>query len=214
MLGPDQFLPTAQRGALLRELDRWVLRAAAREAATWPDHCGYPVSVAVNLAGLLPGDPEFAAIVTAAVNDANLPWNRLVLELVETCLVELPPSTLAVMDDLVSRGVRFAVDDFGTGYSSLARLKSMPTQIVKVDRAFVAGVARDPADFALARAVVEIARAMGRRCVAEGVESADQYHVLRGIKVDAYQGWLFAKPLDGAALREMIAGAALPTPQG
>ena len=214
LLGPDQFLPTAQRGAMLRELDRWVLRAAAQEAATWPDHCGYPVSVAVNLAGLLPGDPEFAAIVTAAVNEANLPWNRLVLELVETCLVELPPSTLAVMDDLVARGVRFAVDDFGTGYSSLARLKAMPTQIVKVDRAFVAGVARDPADFALARAVVEIARAMGRRCVAEGVESADQYHVLRGIKVDAYQGWLFARPLGSVALREMIAGAALPTPQG
>ncbi|WP_308259472.1 EAL domain-containing protein [Pseudonocardia sp. H11422] len=212
MISPADFLPVAQRGGLLRELDQWVLRTAAREAATWPLHHGRRIAVAVNLAGLLPGDTDFLADVTATVSDAGLAWDRLVLELVETSLVALPPHALAAMAELVERGVRFAVDDFGTGYSSLARLKDLPAQTVKVDRAFVTGVGTDPADFAVARAVVDMARAMGRTTVAEGVETAEQFHVLRGIGVDAYQGWLFARSLRAEAMRELLAGGRLPTP--
>jgi len=209
LIGPPDFLPVAQRSGLLRELDLWVLRAATREAARWPDP---DVSVAVNLAGLLPGDPDFLASVSDAVRDAGLPWHRLVLELVETSLVALPPAALAAMAELVGRGVRFAVDDFGTGYSSLARLTELPAQVVKVDRAFVAGIADDPAAFAVARAVVDMARAMGRATVAEGVETAEQFHLLRGIGVDAYQGWLFAPALPAGDLRELLAGDRLPVP--
>jgi diguanylate cyclase (GGDEF)-like protein/PAS domain S-box-containing protein len=193
MLAPDVFLPVAEQGGLLRELDRWVLRTALRQAAAWPTPGGRPVGVAVNLAGLLPGDPEFLDIVANAVLQAGIDWDRVVLELVETSLVDLPSRTLTAMADLVGRGVRFAVDDFGTGYSSLARLKDLPAQIIKVDRRFVAGVGSDPSDFAVASAVVDMSRAMGRICVAEGVETATQFHVLRGMGVDAYQGWLFSK---------------------
>ncbi|MHA6792961.1 EAL domain-containing protein [Pseudonocardia bannensis] len=212
MISPADFLPVAQRGGLLRDMDLWVLRTAAREAASWPAHHERRIAVAVNLAGLLPGDVDFLAAVTAAVTDAGLAWDQLVLELVETSLVALPPHALAAMAELVERGVRFAVDDFGTGYSSLARLKELPAQTVKVDRAFVTGVGTDPADFAVARAVVDMARAMGRTTVAEGVETAEQFHVLRGIGVDAYQGWLFARSLPAEAIRELLASGRLPTP--
>jgi diguanylate cyclase (GGDEF)-like protein len=212
VIPPCDFLPVAQRSGLLRDLDLWVLTTAVTEAATWPAHRGHCPAVAVNLAGLLPGDTDFLAAVTAIVERSGLAWDRLVLELVETSLVALPPHALAAMDSLVRRGVRFAVDDFGTGYSSLARLKELPAQTVKVDRAFVTGIAEDPADFAVARAVVDMARAMGRSTVAEGVETAEQFHVLRGIGVDAYQGWLFARPLPPAALRETLESGRLATP--
>ena len=212
LIPPGDFLPIAQRGGLLRELDEWVLRTACREAAGWPEHGGRPVAVAVNLAGLLPGDPEFRATVTGIVEAAGLPWDRLVLEVVETSLVALPAHALAAMDRLVQCGVRFAIDDFGTGYSSLARLKELPAQIVKVDRAFVRGVATDPADFAVARAVVDMAKAMGRSTVAEGVETTDQYHVLRGVGVEAHQGWLFARSLPPRQLRELLAGGRVAVP--
>jgi EAL domain-containing protein (putative c-di-GMP-specific phosphodiesterase class I) len=214
VIPPGEFLPIAQRGGLLRELDDWVLRTACREAAGWPEHGGRPVAVAVNLAGLLPGDPEFRATVTDIVESAGLPWDRLVLEVVETSLVALPAHALAAMERLVQRGVRFAIDDFGTGYSSLARLKELPAQIVKVDRAFVRGVATDPADFAVARAVVDMAKAMGRSTVAEGVETTEQYHVLRGVGVDAQQGWLFARSLPPQQLRELLAGGRVAVPAG
>ena len=118
------------------------------------------------------------------------------------------------MDELAGLGVRFAVDDFGTGYSSLSRIKDLPAQIVKVDRSFVREISSDPADFAVARAVVQMASAMGRYCVAEGVETAEQFHILRDMGVDAYQGWLFARALEPAALRTVLAGDAYPVPAG
>jgi len=212
LIPPGEFLPVAQRSGLLRELDRWVLRTAAAEAAGWPEAEGRTPAVAVNLAGLLPGDVDFASEVRDAVVGGGLPWDRLVLELVETSLVALPPHALAAMAGLAEQGVRFAVDDFGTGYSSLARLKELPAQTVKVDRAFVTGVADDPVDFAVARAVVDMAHAMGRNTVAEGVETAEQFHVLRGIGVDAYQGWLFSRPLAPEQVRALLATGRLETP--
>ncbi|MFD9704723.1 EAL domain-containing protein [Lentzea sp. NPDC059081] len=213
LLPPDVFLPVAEQGDLMRELDRWVLRTALKEAATWPAPDGRPVSVAVNLAGLVPGDPEFVDIVSTAIMESGVPWERVVLELVETAFVDLPSRVRQSMDELVKRGVQFAVDDFGTGYSSLARLKDLPAQIIKVDRRFVSGVGNDSSDFAVARAVVDMARAMGRKCVAEGVETATQFHVLRGVGVDAYQGWLFSRPVPPKEFRAVLALGPLHIPR-
>jgi len=213
LIPPSEFLPVAQRSGLLRELDLWVLRTATREAASWPEHQGRRPSIAVNLAGLLPADIDFLPIISDIVTASGLAFERLVLELVETSLVALPPHARAAMAQLVARGVRFAVDDFGTGYSSLGRLKELPAQTVKVDRAFVTDIADDPVDFAVARAVVDMARAMGRSTVAEGVETAEQFHRLRSIGVDAYQGWLFAKALPPAELRRLLSGDRMTTPE-
>jgi diguanylate cyclase (GGDEF)-like protein/PAS domain S-box-containing protein len=213
LLPPDVFLPVAEQGDLMRDLDRWVLRTALREASTWPTHNGRSVSVAVNLSGLVPGDAEFVDIVADTIAEAGIPWNRVVLELVETALVDLPSRVRQSMDELVQRGVQFAVDDFGTGYSSLARLKDLPAQIIKVDRRFVSGVGNDSSDFAVARAVVDMARAMGRKCVAEGVETATQFHVLRGVGVDAYQGWLFSRPVPAKEFRAVLALGPLHIPR-
>jgi len=213
MLPPEVFLPVAEQGDLMRELDRWVLRTALREARGWPAPNGRQVAVAVNLAGLVPGAPDFVDTVAAAVAESGLPWDRLVLELVETALVDLPSRTRQSMAELVERGVRFAVDDFGTGYSSLARLKELPAQIVKVDRRFVSGVGVDPSDFAVARAVVDMARAMGRVCVAEGVETDTQFHVLRGLGVDAYQGWLFSRSVPPREFRAVLGLGPLHVPR-
>ncbi|MET1073163.1 MAG: EAL domain-containing protein [Umezawaea sp.] len=213
LLPPDVFLPVAEQGDLMRDLDRWVLRTALREASTWPAPNGKPVSIAVNLSGLVPGDTEFVDIVADTIAEAGIPWNRVVLELVETALVDLPSRVRQSMDELVQRGVQFAVDDFGTGYSSLARLKDLPAQIIKVDRRFVSGVGNDSSDFAVARAVVDMARAMGRKCVAEGVETATQFHVLRGVGVDAYQGWLFSRPVPAKEFRAVLALGPLHIPR-
>ncbi len=202
MLSPGVFLPVAEQGDLMRELNRWVLRTALREARDWVTRDGRPIAVAVNLAD--PGESDFVATVASAVVESGLPWDRLVVELVETTLIDLPSATRQAMVELVERGVRFAVDDFGTGYSSLARLKELPAHIVKLDRRFVSGVGVDPSDFAVARAVVDMARAMNRVCVAEGVETAIQFDVLRELGVDAYQGWLFSRALPAPDFRALL----------
>jgi diguanylate cyclase (GGDEF)-like protein/PAS domain S-box-containing protein len=209
LLSPGEFLPIAEQGDLLRDLDRWVLRTALREARRWPEQ----VAVAINLSGLVPGDAEFVDVVADAVTESGVAWTRVVLELVETSLVDLPARSRVAMAELVSRGVRFAVDDFGTGYSSLARLKDLPAQIIKVDRRFVAGVGTDPSDFAVVRAVVDMARAMGRRCVAEGVETASQFTILRDVGVDAYQGWLLSRPIPEKDIRALLKLGAVRVPE-
>ncbi|MGH3622501.1 MAG: putative bifunctional diguanylate cyclase/phosphodiesterase [Sciscionella sp.] len=213
LISPDVFLPIAEQGDLLRDMDRWVLRKALTDAASWPAPDGRAISVAVNLAVLVPGDSGFMDAVADAIAESGIDSDRVILELVETSLVDLPSRSLSAMASLAEQGVRFAVDDFGTGYSSLARLKELPAQIIKVDRMFVAGVGDDPSDFAVARAVVEMARAMGRSCVAEGVETATQFNVLRVVGVDAYQGWLFSRAVPPRELRELLKRGHLHVPR-
>ncbi|MER5269180.1 EAL domain-containing protein, partial [Actinosynnema sp. NPDC002837] len=123
-----------------------------------------------------------------------------------------PSRVRQAMGELVERGIRFAVDDFGTGYSSLARLRDLPAQIIKVDRRFVSGVGNDRSDLAVARAVVDMARALGRTCVAEGVETATQFDVLRELGADAFQGWLFSRPVPAEDIRSLLAMSPLHAP--
>ncbi|GAB3909357.1 hypothetical protein GCM10029964_110780 [Kibdelosporangium lantanae] len=212
LLSPGQFLVVAEQGDMLRDLDRWVLRTALKEAKSWPAVDGRQVSVAINLAGLVPGDPEFVDVVATAIAGSGVESERVVLELVETAFVDLPSRSRTAMAELVARGVRFAVDDFGTGYSSLARLRDLPAQIIKVDRRFVAGIGTDPLDFAVARAVVDLARAMGRSCVAEGVETDTQFTMLRDVGVDAYQGWLLSRAVPPEEFRALLALGPLHVP--
>ncbi|GAB2761591.1 hypothetical protein GCM10027174_42760 [Salinifilum aidingensis] len=201
MLTPGTILPVAEQADLLRELDCWVLRTALREAATWPAAGGQPPAVAVNLAQLLPTDPRFVEDVTGIIAESGISPDRVVLEMLETELVELTPAAHRAMTELAEHGVRFAIDDFGTGYSSLARLKDMPAQAVKLDRRFVASVDDSTVDHAIARAVTDIASVLNRTCVAEGVETTSQLHTLTELGVDLYQGYLFSHPLPAAELR-------------
>jgi diguanylate cyclase (GGDEF)-like protein/PAS domain S-box-containing protein len=214
LLAPDAFLSIAAEGDLMRELDKWVLRTALREAVNWPQRDGRAPSVAINLSALLPGSPGFTQVVSKAIAEADIDPSRVILELVETSLIALPSESRTAMSELVAIGVRFAVDDFGTGYSSLARLKELPAQIIKVDRRFVSGVGKDASDTAVARAVVEMARAMGRSCVAEGVERATQFHALRQVGVDAFQGWLFSRPKPAKEFGVLLAKGPLGVPRG
>ncbi|WP_344127674.1 putative bifunctional diguanylate cyclase/phosphodiesterase [Saccharopolyspora halophila] len=201
---PNIVLDVAAEGGMLADLDACVLRTALREAADWPTSGGKPVKVSVNLSGLRPEMPDFTDIVRTAIDDTGIAADRVVLEMVETVLAQLGPEPRQAMTSLVDEGVQFAVDDFGTGYSSLARIKEMPTQIIKLDRMFVSGVGSDSDDLGITRAVTELARTLGRYCIAEGIETNPQHHLLRAVGVDAYQGYLFTHPLPADEFRAYV----------
>ena len=204
-LSPGLILAAAEQGDLTRELDRWVLRTALAEATSWVAARGAAApAVAVNLGALLPGDPDFLDEITRLVADSGLPPDRLVLEVVETAVVDLTPQAYAAMTELADRGVRFALDDFGTGYSTLSRLKDLPVHVLKLDRTFVTAIDTDPVDHAIARAIITMTHATGRTCVAEGIETPEQLHVLKDLDVDFYQGFLFARPLPAEQLRQHL----------
>ncbi len=204
LLTPDLILRIAEKGGLLMDLDRWVLRTALREATEWRSAHDRSPGVAVNLSGLGPDIPDFAEEISAAIGASGISPDRVVLEMVESSLVDLPALPRENLRSLARTGVRIAMDDFGTGYSSLARLKDLPTQILKLDQRFVRGMDTDKADLGIARAVVELARAMGRASIAEGVENATQHELLTTLGVDGYQGFLFSPALPPEQFRRLL----------
>ena len=204
MLSPAVLLPVAEHGNLLGELDRWVLRTALEEAAHWsaPDH--RPIDIAVNLSELPSSDPNLLDDIAGLITESGIDPHRVILELTETAVLNLHPWQQQAMTALSDTGVRFAIDDFGTGYSSLARLQDLPAQIIKLDRTFLPETDNDTTACAITQAIVDLCRATGHRCLAEGVETPTQLHLLEPLGIAAYQGWLFSPALPAPDFRQTL----------
>ncbi|MEV4645175.1 EAL domain-containing protein [Saccharopolyspora sp. NPDC049357] len=211
LLSPGTILPVAERAGMLADLDAWVLGRALRDAATWPvPPGGKPVSVAVNVAELMPGDPAFNQLLERLVSETGIAWDRIVIELVETAIVDVPSRMHDSMNDLRTLGVRFSIDDFGTGYSSLTRVRDFPAQAIKIDRTFVQDITTSRVDRMLVSTITDLAAALDCVTVAEGVETREQFEILRSMEVDAYQGWLFSKAVPGPDLAQLVEAGPIP----
>jgi diguanylate cyclase (GGDEF)-like protein/PAS domain S-box-containing protein len=223
LVPPAEFVPLAEATDLVLPLGRWVLQTACRAAAAWPRAAGADgVPVSVNVSGRQLQRPGFVEDVAEALRASGLPARRLVLEVTESVLLADLDTALKRLEALRALGVRVALDDFGTGYSSLAYLQRLPVDVLKIDRTFTADVTAGGKRAALARAVVTLADTLGLRTVAEGVETDEQDAELRTLGCDYGQGYLYARPLGGAAFVEFLAarsgggaapGAALDAPR-
>ncbi|MGH3662428.1 MAG: putative bifunctional diguanylate cyclase/phosphodiesterase [Micromonosporaceae bacterium] len=204
LLPPSAILSAAKDGNLLRDLDRWVLRTALAEAATWPASGQRPVSVAVNLASLLPDDPAFLGSIRQIVAESGIDPHNVVLEIVETAMMGMSDDAKGPMRALIDTGIRFAVDDFGMGESSLSRFRDFPTQIIKLSGRFISRTPPDAVDAAIIRSVIDLARGTGRSAVVEHVATSGQFRLLKQLDFDAYQGFLFSRPLPARDLRTRL----------
>ena len=189
---PAEFIPIAEESGAIIGLGRWVLGQACAAAAGWPGEAAPIVSVNVSVVQLLRSD--FPADVSAALQASGLPAHRLEVEVTESVFAADAERLEAALGGLRALGVRIAIDDFGTGYSSLAYLHRLQVDAVKIDQSFVRRIDGD-AGCSIVTAIVSIARSFGIACVAEGVESAEQYLKLRELGVDLGQGWYFGKPM-------------------
>ncbi len=207
---PLAFVPVAEETGLILAIGEWVLREACREARAW--HSEFPrglaPAVAVNLSGRQLQEPGFADQVAAVLAETGLPADALVLEITESILMKDRDRAAERLRELKALGVGIAVDDFGTGYSSLTSLRSFPVDILKIDKAFVDDVGRDPEAAQLARAIVELGRTMHLSTVAEGIESIDQCDVMRTSACALGQGYLFSWPVEAVQLRVLLADGA------
>ncbi len=208
-VSPVEFIPLVETSGLVGMLTTTVLERALHDCAGWMD-AGRPVGVAVNLSARSLADPAIVAQVAAALGTSGVPARRLTLEITESSVMDSHGRAVAVLRELRKLGVRLSIDDFGTGYSSLGYVKGLPVHELKVDKAFVEEIDRDPADRAVVRAVVEIARAFGLVTVAEGVEDVRQLETLTGIGVDEVQGFVFARPMSAAGTGEWLRSRLVP----
>jgi diguanylate cyclase (GGDEF)-like protein/PAS domain S-box-containing protein len=210
LLTPAEFIQLAEDTGLVVPLGAWVLRQACRDLTEVLDRGGLgdtppDLVVSVNLSARQLSTPGLVPMVESVLAEHGLaPW-RLCFEITESVLMDDVELAIAVLSDLRALGVRLAIDDFGTGYSSLSYLKRFPVDIVKLDRAFVAGLGRDSAADAITAAVINLGHALGLSVVAEGVENEEQLTVLRALRCDRAQGYLWSVPLTPEALADWMA---------
>jgi diguanylate cyclase (GGDEF)-like protein/PAS domain S-box-containing protein len=187
---PGDFIPLAEESGLIVEMGEWILREACREAASWP----MPLQIAVNLspAQFMRGD--LVGLVHSILLETGLAPDRLELEITEGVLIEDFDRGLALLRRLKALGVRISMDDFGSGYSSLSYLQAFPFDKIKIDRAFVMNLGRNPQSAAIVRAVIGLGHGLEMSIVAEGVETQEQLGFLAEEGCDAVQGYFLGKP--------------------
>lgn len=185
---PDQFIPRAEATGLIIPIGRWVINAAAVQAAKWAEQ-GRPIRIAVNVSAKQLADSNLVDILKAAQTIAH---GLLDIELTESCLAENEKETLSFIAQSRELGFGVHLDDFGTGYSSLARLGNLPLTMIKLDRAFITPIGKSEKSDALVRAMVSVGKELRLQIVAEGVETQEQADYLHGLGVGYAQGWLYA----------------------
>ncbi len=203
LIPPEQFIPVAEQSDLINKLTYRILDDAISECRRWrelrPD-----CSVAVNISPHVLSDPRLLPQIDAILNKHRLPPGALIAEVTESSMISNLPVATEVLTRLSIKGVRVSMDDFGTGYSSLLSLLRMPFTELKIDRSFVVACRTDPEAWKIVRATVSLARELGMRVVAEGIESEDLSDRLRDAGCDIGQGWFFGRPMTADAMQSWI----------
>ncbi len=204
-ISPAHFIPLAEATGHITALGEWLLDSVLAQIAAWRARGIAIPSVAVNVSPLQLRDPAFAQAIMRLLADHGLPPQCLVLEFTEGAT--LTESTHPTVCALAELGVGLAVDDFGTGYSSLSYLKRFPIDTLKIDRSFVSNLETDPQDAALVKAILAMARSLGLRVVAEGVETPEQRTILARYGCREYQGFLFGPAMPALDLETRLTSA-------
>jgi len=212
LVPPNEFIPLAEDNGLILPMGVWVMHEACRQVRDWQarlDHAGSDVRLrmAVNLSARQLQRPGLADQVREVLVTTGLPAHMLELEITESSIMEDPDQALALLQSLHSIGIELSVDDFGTGYSSLAYLKRFPIDRLKIDRSFIGGIETDGDAAAIVEAIVAMARKLGLRVLAEGVETVAQRDFLASLGCDEAQGYLLGRPLPAAAWEPILQAA-------
>jgi diguanylate cyclase (GGDEF)-like protein/PAS domain S-box-containing protein len=204
MVAPSDFIPVAEETGLITPIGEWVLRGACMQARKWQT-LGYPqLQVSVNCSAQQFRQEGLLDVVARTLQQTGLPASSLELEITESVIVEHAEHVIARLKALDEIGLKLSIDDFGTGYSSLGYLKRFPIHELKIDQSFVRDIGTDPDDAAIVSAIIALARSLGLRVVAEGVETAEQLAFLKKLGCDWAQGYLFSRPLPAEEIEPLL----------
>ena len=213
LIPPSEFIPLAEETLLILPLGRQVLNESCRRLASWarsyPQRM--PLTISVNLSSKQLGGADLIGDIRQLLAETGCDPALLELEITESVLIDNSETVRALMNDLRELRIRLSLDDFGTGYSSLSYLHQFPFDTIKIDRAFIQPIDLSASRLEIVRAIVSLARALGKTVVAEGLETLEQVECLTALGCDLGQGYYFARPLDAAAAEQFLSEPAFPS---
>jgi diguanylate cyclase (GGDEF)-like protein/PAS domain S-box-containing protein len=204
LVPPMEFIPVAEESHLIVDIGKWVLEKTCATLRAWLDQGVAVVPVAVNIAASQFARQDFDVVLQEILARFELDPGLLELELTESLSMDDPMGTIALMKRLRAIGINMAIDDFGTGYSNLSYLKRFPVDRLKIDKSFTSGLASNAEDHAIVTAIISLARSLGLKSIAEGVESEDQVRLLMAEGCDEIQGYFFSRPVPEAEARALL----------
>jgi EAL domain-containing protein (putative c-di-GMP-specific phosphodiesterase class I) len=203
---PDEFIPLAEETGLIIPLDIWVMQEACRQVKEWQEHYPNepPLAICVNLSARQVRHPGLRNDVRSVLRESGLEPGSLILEITEGTLLKDTQLIQTIFRELKALGVRLEIDDFGKEYSSLSYLTRLPVDALKIDRSFLESFGENPSNTIIVEAVVSLAHSLGLEVTGEGVESAGQLELLRGMGCDFAQGYHLARPLPREEVEQLL----------
>jgi EAL domain-containing protein (putative c-di-GMP-specific phosphodiesterase class I) len=203
LVPPAQFIPLLEETGLILEVGSWALKRASLDHRSWVEQGLKAPRVAVNVSAIQLRQRDFVEVVKQAIGEGVAP-TAIDLEITESLIMEDILGNIAKLNEARGMGVNIAIDDFGTGYSSLGYLAKLPVQALKIDRSFIVTMLNDPSAMTLVSTIISLAHSLRLKVVAEGVETEEQAKMLRLLRCEEMQGYLFSKPLAMDALVALL----------
>ncbi len=203
-ISPGDFIPLAEETGLILPLGRWVLRTAAKQMQTWMDEGMQPLTIAVNVSSVQFTRSDMIVDINEAIEYSGLDPVFLEIELTESLLLKDFDAGVKILRNMKELGVQVSIDDFGTGFSSLSYLKLLPVDKLKIDKSFVDDLCTDSGDVAIVSAIVTLSHNLDLTVVAEGVETIQQYEILKSFDCNEGQGYLFGRPMDALGFQQWL----------
>ena len=214
MVPPSRFIPMAEENGLILPIGDWVLNEVCRQIREWQDKGLRPIRVAMNVSPLQLSRGDFSESVYRTIRDKGIKPELLEIELTEGVLMSSVPESARQVAELARIGVRLSVDDFGTGYSCLSYLHQLPLHNLKIDRSFISRMLEPEGTRCIVEAIITLARKIGLKTIAEGVETEEQLTFLRAVGCDLIQGYLMSKPLSPVDAAAVLWKSTMSEPSG
>lgn len=201
---PSRFIPVLEETKMIMDVGAWVLKESCRQVKEWVDKGYKAVPVSVNLSLVQFKQKDLAEMITETLKECSIEPNLITLEITESALMQDTEFTRHVLNKLKGAGFSISIDDFGTGYSSLSHLKKLPVDNLKIDISFIREIAHDPDTASIVTAIIGMAHTMNLKTIAEGVETEEQWKILRLLRCDLAQGFYFSKPVPAGEVEKFL----------
>ena len=209
MVPPDKFIPIAEETGFIIDINKWVLCEACRQAEKWNQDNFHPITVAVNLSGYRLTSQNIIQSIESALFETQYDGGHIEIEITENIIIQDTDEAASTLNKIKNLNMRIAMDDFGTGYSSLSYLATLPVDKIKIDRSLVMGCTSQSKNLVIIKAIIAMGHSLGKKIVAEGIETEEQYHLLKKMGCDEAQGYFFSYPVPPQEFARLLANGAL-----